>query len=134
MSDKIKTYQQSKQTSGGTLKKYWKKFTSLFNEALSDKMEFKHCGNIDTNSNSYTNLKSYAKKQFDNMYDIMKSLNGCDTGSVKGIMDSMEKNGKKISKYKATKLLTKYRNMQKTRQLELNEPKNLPLQIWHVMI
>lgn len=127
MSEKIKNYQQSKQTSGSTIKKYWKKFTSLFNEALSDKMEFKHCGNIDTNSNSYTNLKSYAKKQFDNMYDIMKSLAGCDTGSVKGIMDSMEKNGKKISKYKATKLFNKIQKYAKDPSIGTERAKELAI-------
>lgn len=127
MSKKIENYRQSKQTSGGTLKKYWKKFTSLFNEALSDKMEFKHCGNIDTNSNSYTNLKSYAKKQFDNMYDIMKSLDGCDTGSVKGIMDSMEKNGKKISKYKATKLFNKIQKYAKDPSIGTERAKKLAI-------
>lgn len=127
MSKKIENYRQSKQTSGGTLKKYWKKFTSLFNEALSDKMEFKHCGNIDTNSNSYTNLKSYAKKQFDNMYDIMKSLAGCDTGSVKGIMDSMEKNGKKISKYKATKLFNKIQKYAKDPSIGTERAKELAI-------
>lgn len=127
MSKKIENYRQSKQTSGGTLKKYWKKFTSLFNEALSDKMEFKHCGNIDTNSNSYTNLKSYAKKQFDNMYDIMKSLAGCDTGSVKGIMDSMEKNGKKISKYKATKLFNKIQKYAKDPSIGTERAKKLAI-------
>lgn len=127
MSKKIENYRQSKQTSGGTLKKYWKKFTSLFNEALSDKMEFKHCGNIDTNSNSYTNLKSYAKKQFDNMYDIMQSLDGCDTGSVKGIMDSMEKNGKKISKYKATKLFNKIQKYAKDPSIGTERAKKLAI-------
>lgn len=127
MSKKIENYRQSKQTSGGTLKKYWKKFTSLFNEALSDKMEFKHCGNIDTNSNSYTNLKSYAKKQFDNMYDIMESLAGCDTGSVKGIMDSMEKNGKKISKYKATKLFNKIQKYAKDPSIGTERAKELAI-------
>ena len=90
-------------------------------------MEFKHCGNIDTNSNSYTNLKSYAKKQFDNMYDIMKSLAGCDTGSVKGIMDSMEKNGKKISKYKATKLFNKIQKYAKDPSIGTERAKELAI-------
>lgn len=127
MFEKIKNYRDSKQTSGGTFNKYWKKFTGLFHEALSDKMEFKHCGDIDPNSSSYKSLTSYAKKQFDNMYDIMKTLEACDTGSVKGIMDSMEKSGKKISKFKATKLFNKIQKYAKDPSISTERAKKLAI-------
>ena len=127
ISEKIKNYRDSKQSSNGTIKKYWKKFTSLFNEALSDKSEFKHCGKIDPKDTSYKNLSSYAKKQFGEMYDLMKSLDSCDTGSIKGIMDSMEKSGKKISKYKATKFFNKIQKYAKDPSIGTERAKKLAI-------
>lgn len=127
MQSKIKSYHDLKQTSSGTIKKYWKKFTGLFDEALSDKMEFKHCGKIDVNNASYTNLTNFAKKQFGEMYDLMQSLNSCDLGSVKGIMDSMEKSGKKISKYKATKLFNKIQKYAKDPSIGTERAKKLAI-------
>ena len=127
ISEKIKNYRDSKQSSSGTIKKYWKKFTSLFNEALSDKSEFKHCGKIDPKDPSYKKLSSYAKKQFGEMYDLMKSLDSCDTGSIKGIIDSMEKSGKKISKYKATKFFNKIQKYAKDPSIGTQRAKKLAI-------
>lgn len=127
MFEKIKNYHDSKQSSSSTIKKYWKKFTGLFHEALSDKMEFKHCGKIDPKDASYKNLTNFAKKQFGEMYDIMKSLDGCDVGSVKGIIDSMEKSGKKISKYKATKLFNKIQKYAKDPTITSERAKKLAI-------
>lgn len=127
MFEKIKNYHDSKQSSSSTIKKYWKKFTNLFHEALSDKMEFKHCGKIDPNDASYKNLTNFAKKQFGEMYDIMKSLDSCDVGSVKGIIDSMEKSGKKISKYKATKLFNKIQKYAKDPSIGTERAKKLAI-------
>lgn len=127
MFDKIKNYHDSKQSSSSTIKRYWKKFKSLFNEALSDKMEFKYCGKIDPKDASYKNLANFARKQFDEMYDIMKSLDSCDVGSVKGIMDSMEKNGKRISKYKATKFFNKIQKYAKDPSIGTERAKRLAI-------
>ena len=127
MFEKIKNYRDQKQSSGGILKKYLKKITGCFSEALGNHVEFKHCGKIDPKDVGYKNLTKYAKKQFDDMYYLMKMLDACDTGSVKGIMEGVKKQGKKISRFKATKLFNKIQKYAKDPSIGTGRAKKLAI-------